>query len=210
MKTVRAFLFVFLTLAWLAGCDSAPRYQPLPPDAVVLAFGDSITYGTGAGGGQDYPHLLAGLSEWRVVNAGVPGDTAQQARERLPALLAEHRPELVIVELGGNDFLRKRREADVKGDILAIIDEIQASGALVALVAVPRLSLLRAGMGALRDSSIYAEMAQVTEVLLIPEVLSSVLSEDHLRADQIHPNAEGYRVLASGLVEVLRSEGLMH
>src|SRR5210317_677540 len=97
MKAVRGFLFVFLTLAWLAGCDSAPRYQPLPPDSVVLALGDSITYGTGAGSGQDYPRLLAGLSEWRVINAGVPGDTAQQARTRLPALLAEHRPELVIV-----------------------------------------------------------------------------------------------------------------
>lgn len=199
-----------LALAWLAGCDSAPRYQPLPPGTVVVALGDSITYGTGASQGQDYPQLLSGISEWRVVNAGVPGDTAQQAGRRLPGLLAEHRPELVIVELGGNDFLRKRPEPDVKRDLLAIIDEIQATGALVVLVAVPRLSLLRAGMGALRDSSIYAEMAEARGILLVPEVLSDVLSQDHLRADQIHPNAQGYQVLAKGLAGALTAAGLLH
>jgi acyl-CoA hydrolase len=90
-----------------------------------------------------------------------------------------------------------------------IIREASASGAIVALVAVPRLSLLRASVGALSDSPIYAELAAEEGVLLIPGVFSDVLSDESLRADEIHPNARGYERLAQGMLSVFTEAGLI-
>jgi acyl-CoA hydrolase len=97
----------------------------------------------------------------------------------------------------------------VKQDLLEIIQASQASGALTVLVAVPRLSLLRAGIGALADSPIYEELADETGALLIPDVFSEVLSSKTLLSDQIHPNAQGYQVLTDGFVASLREAGLL-
>ncbi|MEP5766654.1 MAG: GDSL-type esterase/lipase family protein [Halieaceae bacterium] len=193
----------------LCACGSDPGYSSLPAGSSVLAFGDSVTYGTGAGAGQDYPTLLAQATGWNIVNAGIPGDTAREAKTRLPALLQQHRPALVIVELGGNDFLRKRPAAQVKADLHNIITQSQDSGAITAVIAVPRLSLLRAGIGALSDADIYAELATETGVLLLADSFSAVLSDEQLRADPVHPNARGYQVLSEGVLEGLREAGLL-
>jgi len=201
---------VLVLLLWLVpGCAEKHRLEPLQPEAVVLAFGDSVTAGVGAGPGEDYPSRLAGQTGLQVINAGVSGDTAAAASGRLAALLAEHRPALVIVELGGNDFLRKLPPARVKGSLRGILREARAGGAQVALVAVPALSLLRAGIGALSDAPIYAELAEEEGALLIPQVFSTVLSDQALRSDPIHPNPAGYRRLAEGIHEALRQAGLI-
>ena len=191
------------------GCGNETRLPPLQPGAVVLAFGDSITAGLGAGPGEDFPARLAAATGWQVVNAGVSGDTAREARERLAPLLAKWQPDLVIVELGGNDFLRQTPAARVGGYLREIVREAQASGASVALVAVPRLSLLRASVGALSDSPVYADIAAEEGVILIPDVLADILSDAGLRADEIHPNAAGYRQLAEGIREELAARGLL-
>jgi acyl-CoA hydrolase len=199
---------LLLTLL-VAACGESAPYSRLPAGATVLAFGDSVTYGTGARAGEDYPTRLAELSGWRVINGGMPGDTAREARQRLFALLQEYQPDLVIIELGGNDFLRKRPESRVKEDLEALVLESQSTGAITALVAVPRLSLLRAGVGALDDSEIYAGIADRTGTLLIEDIFSEVLSDDRLRADPIHPNAEGYEILATGIAAQLEQAGLL-
>ena len=191
------------------GCGNETRLPPLQPGAVVLAFGDSITAGLGAGPGEDFPARLAAATGWQVVNAGVSGDTAREARERLAPLLAKWQPDLVIVELGGNDFLRQTPAARVGGYLREIVRDAQAAGAGVALVAVPRLSLLRASVGALSDSPIYAEIAAEEGVILIPDVLADILSDAGLRADEIHPNTAGYRQLAEGIREALAARGLL-
>jgi acyl-CoA hydrolase len=198
-----------LLLFIVSACSQEKTYEPLAPGATVLAFGDSVTHGTGANPGEDYPAVLARSTGWKVINAGVPGELARDAKHRIGPLLVEHRPELVIIELGGNDFLRKRRDDLVKQDLHSIIRSSQDAGAIAVLVAVPRLSLLRAGVGALKDSGIFEQLAEETGVLLIDSVFSDVLSEDALRADQVHPNAEGYRVLTAGFVDALRGAGLV-
>lgn len=205
---VLALLGLFSALSLLAACGGGFDFEPLPGDSVVLAFGDSVTHGTGAPAGEDYPRHLQALTGWQVVNAGVPGDTAQAARERLPGLLQAHQPELVIVELGGNDFLRRRPERDVREDLRSMLGMVREQGAVPVLVAVPRLSLLRASVGALADASLYETLAAEEGVLLVPDVFSRVLSDDALRADAIHPNAKGYRRLAEGIAEVLETAGL--
>jgi len=201
-------LILCLTLGLLSACQEAPRYTPLNTGTVVMAFGDSVTYGVGAAKGEDYPTLLAQKTGWHVVNAGISGDTAQNARSRIGRELSTHQPGLVLIELGGNDFLRKRPATAVKSDLQSIIDESLASGAITVLVAVPRLSMLRASIGALSDSPIYAELAEENNLVLIENVFSEILSEENLLADRIHPNAEGYRQFAEGIVESLSEVGL--
>ena len=193
----------------VTGCAERGQLDALSPDAVVLAFGDSVTAGVGADAGYDYPSQLAELTGFKIVNAGVSGDTARQAGERLAPLLANHQPQLVIIELGGNDFLRQTQASRVKEKLRAMIREALASDATVALVAVPRLSLLRASVGALTDSPIYAELAEEEGVLLVPDIFSEVLSDSGLRADEIHPNVRGYRHLAEGIKAVLAERGLL-
>ena len=203
----RLCLAAFLLLVAPA-CSDRDRFKPLPAGSTVLAFGDSVTAGVGADGGGGYPARLAAATGWTVVNGGLSGDTARTAGRRLGPLLAAHQPALVIIELGGNDFLRQTPAARVLASLQGIIREASASGAVVALVAVPRLSLLRASLGALADSPIYAELADEEGVLLIPDVFSEVLSDPELRADEIHPNPPGYERLAAGILAVLQEAGL--
>jgi acyl-CoA thioesterase-1 len=197
-----------LLLLGLSACSDEPKYQALPAGTVVLAFGDSVTHGTGAKPGQDYPSLLAQQTGWDVINAGIPGDTARAAKDRLAPLLQKHQPQLVIVELGGNDFLRRQQPSRVKQDLLSIVTTSLEYGAITVLVAVPRLSLLRAGVGALKDDGIYAALADETSVVLVEDIFSEVLSDGALRADAVHPNAQGYQVFTRNLIQALRSSGL--
>lgn len=210
-RLLAAWLRLLLTFALLAlvGCSQAPPLAPLPAGSNVLAFGDSITFGTGAAAGEDYPGRLAAISGWRVANAGVPGETAEEARGRIGAAIAEARPALVIVESGGNDFLRRRPEAAVKEDLRAIVAAIRASGAQVVLLAVPKFSLLGAATGRLPDSPIYAELAKEEKLPLIAGVLAETLSDARLKADPVHPNGDGYRKLADGVAAQLRRAGLL-
>jgi acyl-CoA hydrolase len=123
--------------------------------------------------------------------------------------LDQYQPVAVLVELGGNDFLRQRSESAVKEDLRAILNSIRDYGALPILVAVPRFSMLRATVGALSDSTIYAELADEEGVPLISGALSAVLSDESLRADPIHPNAAGYARLADEMADSLTASGLL-
>jgi len=201
-------LIAAAALLLLAACEEPARYDPLPGGSIVLAFGDSVTHGTGAAPGEDYPSVLAELTGWNVINAGVPGDLARDAVGRLPDLLQQHQPALVIIELGGNDFLRKRPAARVKAELQQMLTTVQDSGAIPALVAVPRLSLLRARTGTLKDAALYEELAEESGVLLIPDVFSDTLSDPALSADPIHPNARGYRELSEAIHRELLKAGL--
>lgn len=197
-----------LLTALLAACGKRGGFAAVPRGAPVLAFGDSVTYGTGAAQGEDWPSLLAGETGWEIVNAGVPGDTAQAGKARIQELLDEHRPALVIVEIGGNDFIRRRSRAEVAEDVRSIIRAVKQAGAQPVLVAVPELSLLGAVAGKPSDAPLYAELARAEGVPLVADVFSGVLGQPALRADRIHPNAAGYRRMASGILEALRELGL--
>jgi acyl-CoA hydrolase len=202
-------LLAVLALVLLAACGRAPEFAPLPAGTPVLCFGDSVTHGTGAAADEDYPTRLAELTGWRIHNAGIPGDTADRARGRIRAVLEETQPKLVLVEIGGNDFLRRRPEAAVREDIRQILAAVRAFGAQPVLVAVPRFSIVGAVAGSLPDAEIYAELAKEEKVPLVDKVFADVLSDERLKADQIHPNAAGYRVLAEGIADRLARVGLL-
>ena len=193
----------------LAGCGrSQGKAQPVPAGSTVLALGDSLTYGTGASAETSYPTVLAELTGWNVVNAGVPGDTSAQALARLPALLAEHRPKLVIVSIGGNDFLRKLPESDTRANVHAACKLALESGAQVLLVAVPRATVA-AALGQMTDHALYAEVAKDLNIPLQREGWGEVLAQAELRSDQVHANAKGYAQFARSVQGTAATAGLL-
>ena len=205
----RTFLAVCASAALLTACGRRKKLPPIQAGQVVLAFGDSVTYGTGAKHGEeDWPTLIASATGWQVINAGIPGDTAEAGRNRIGPLLDEHKPALVIIEIGGNDFLRRRAATAVKEDLRALIKAARQAGAQVALVGVPELSIISLVAGKASDAAIYAELAKEENILLIADVFSDVLSKPELCADKIHPNAAGYKAMAAGMVQQLRESGL--
>ena len=208
-RTGRRRLLFALAAAPLAACGRKPRrYAAVPAGTTVLAVGDSLTFGTGAPGGSSYPARLAELTGWKVVNAGVPGNTSTQARERLPSLLGEHGPRLVLLSIGGNDFLRKLPEDQTRANIAAMLDEIHAAGAQPVLIAVPRPAVMAALLRSLDDHPLYEALAEERRVPLFASGWTRVLSDPALKADQIHANAAGYDQFARDLHGFLRETGL--
>ncbi len=190
-----------LLLLTLAACRRSPELAPLPVDAVVLAFGDSLTYGTGARPEESYPAVLERLIGKRVMNAGVPGEVTAEGKVRLPALLDEQRPALVIVCLGGNDFLRHLDEAATEANLREMVGTAKEHGCGVLLVGVPRL-----GFG-LDVPALYERVARDAGVPLEDKALKRILADHSLKSDLIHPNAAGYRQLAEGIAAALRRSG---
>ena len=143
-----------------------------------------------------------------MVNAGVPGDTSAQALARLPALLAEHQPKLVIVSIGGNDFLRKLPESDTRAHVHAICKQSLDAGAHVLLVAVPRATVA-AALGQMTDHALYAEVAKDLKIPLQREAWGEVLAQPDLRADAVHANARGYAQFARSVQGTAAAVGLL-
>ena len=198
-----------LLLVTLAGCGRDKKTaQPVPPGSTALALGDSLTFGTGASAETSYPTVLAGLTGWNVVNAGVSGDTSAQALARLPALLAEHQPKLVIVSIGGNDFLRKLPESDTRAHVHAICKQSLDAGAQVLLVAVPRATVA-AALGQMTDHALYAEVSKDLKIPVPREVWGEVLAQPDLRADAVHANARGYAQFARSVQGTAAAVGLL-
>ena len=188
-------LFFFLVL--FAGCDSGPQISPLDQGAVVLAFGDSLTHGTGVSAGQSYPDVLSNLLGRPVINVGVPGEISSAGLKRLPGILDEHSPTLVILCHGGNDFLRRLETAGTLRNLTAMVEMIRARGADVVLVGVPKL-----GFG-LNVPKFYATLAEEQGVPFEGEILVDLLGDKSMKSDEIHPNAPGYRLMAEAIHEVI-------
>jgi acyl-CoA thioesterase-1 len=205
---MRRRLFVAACAVVLAACGRRRKMDSVPAGAVVVALGDSLTWGTGATPETSYPAVLAGLTGWQVVNAGVPGDTSAGALARLAALLQAHAPRLVIVSIGGNDFLRRLPPAQTRANIRAICREAAAGGAQVLLVGIPELSMLAALARSLGDHPMYEELAAELKMPLHGGGWASVLSDAALRSDAIHANVKGYEAFARGLAARARELGL--
>lgn len=191
-------------LAVLCACNRAPHADAVPAEATVVALGDSLTYGTGATPETGYPAALATITGWNVVNAGVPGETAGQGCARLPTLLDEHRPHLVLVLLGGNDFLSRMPEHGIREALVHCVAAARNARALVVLLTVPRF-----GIAGLSNAPLYKEVGEALSVPVLESGLADLLARPALRADRVHLNAEGYRALASNIASGLRNAGLL-
>lgn len=196
------------TIAVLPACGRKTRGQAVPAGSVVLALGDSLTQGVGTSSpAHAWPAVFERLSGWRMVNGGVSGDTSDMALARLPDLLREHRPQLVIVSIGGNDFLHQQSGAATRDNIRAIVQQSQSAGAQVLLVAEPQPSIA-AALGSVSDHPMFAELAGELRVPLVENAWSDILSDEKLRSDRIHANDAGYEQFARELLKATQNLGL--
>jgi len=187
---------------WLAGCGrDVPPVPKLGANDAILAFGDSLTYGTGAGPEQSYPSVLSGLIGKPVIAAGVPGETTAGGLARIEEVLDEHQPRLLLLCLGGNDMLRKVSASVIEGNLRRMVDIARSRGIAVVLIAVPEPVLFGA------TAPFYHAIADDLALPLENDALNDILRDNALKSDQIHPNAEGYRRLAHAVAELLREAG---
>src|SRR5262245_39890214 len=186
----------------LAGCgEKVPRLAAVGQNEVIVAFGDSLTYGTGAAEAESYPAVLGQLIGRNVVRAGVPGEMTAAGLARLPGVIDEHRPALIIVCLGGNDMLRRVDDGQIRSNLREIIKSIKARGISVVLVGVPKPALITSA------PAFYGELAKEFGVPYEGQIVTSVLYKSELKADPIHPNALGYRRMAEAIADLLRKAG---
>jgi lysophospholipase L1-like esterase len=196
-------LWLALLALAIAACGEQAKLPRLAADAVVLAYGDSLTFGTGASEAESYPAQLAQLIGRRVVRAGVPGEVSAAGLERLPAALDEHRPALLILCHGGNDFLRRQSKQDAAANVRAMVGMAKERGVAVVLVGTPE-----PGFG-VAPPEFYEAIAGEFRIPYEGEVIGRILKNAALKSDPIHPNAQGYRLIAERVAELLRNSGAL-
>jgi lysophospholipase L1-like esterase len=202
LQAMSACRFLLLALAFaLAACGERAKLDRLPSEAVVLAFGDSLTFGTGASEAESYPAQLEQLIGRRVVRAGVPGEVTAQALERLPGALDEHAPRLLLLCIGGNDFLRRAGNAQAERNVREMVKLAKSRGVNVLLIGTPEPALLPS------PPAFYAAVAKEFGVPYEESVITEVMKDASLKSDPIHPNARGYRLIAERLAALLKKTG---
>ena len=213
MRNKQSYLYL-LILPFIFGCGPNYQYPALPPGAKVLAFGDSLTAGVGAKEGSDYPSILASKTGWKVFNYGVSGETTEGGIRRFSKVVEEVNPHLIILGLGGNDFMKGVPERVTKENLKKMINFSREKNIPIILFAVPKVSpsnLITSKIGFSADiHPIYIEIEQEEKILVEKNAAPKIWSSSSLMADNIHPNGEGYKVFVEDyLIPVFKKEKII-
>ena len=163
----------------------------------IICFGDSLTFGTGAGKDMDYPSQLSEMIGRPVINAGVPGDTTASAMQRLEQDVLLQAPDLVLITLGGNDLKNGVAKERAFNNLSLIVNTIQNTGARVIIGGI-KFPLRDRGFG-----RAYQELADDTGAILIPNIFEGIMGNRQLMSDPIHPNDAGYKIIAERFYEAI-------
>ena len=194
------FLSVFILI--ISGCgEKTSSLSLLSNDSVILAFGDSLTYGYNVSKTESYPVVLETLTGLKVINAGISGEISKQGLKRLPNVLDEHHPQLMILCHGGNDLLRKMDMKDMESNIRSMIQLSLDRGIPVILLGVPKPGLF------LSSFDIYEKIATSMGIIFIEDLIPDILGDKSLKSDSIHPNKEGYYFMAEEIYKILMDNG---
>jgi acyl-CoA thioesterase-1 len=205
-QPIRQLFLLFAVIVLTAACSKV-KEEAIPPGSVVLALGDSLTEGAGITREEAWPNLLAGKTGWVVINGGASGDTSEGALRRLPSLLEQHAPVLVLVALGGNDMLRHLPQQETVANLEKMIALIRARGAKPVLLATPQPSIAGAVFQHLSAADFYRQVADEQKVPLIKDAIADVISDPQLKGDPLHPNAAGHALLSEMIFTELKSFG---
>jgi acyl-CoA thioesterase-1 len=193
-----------LPIPALGAQSQPPGKSATPGEArVIVALGDSLTAGFGVAKDDAWPALIgerlrAEGYPYRVVNAGVSGDTTAGGLRRVDWVL-KARPDVVVVALGANDGLRAQSVAAIEANLVAIVERLKAGGARVLLAGMRMPPNYGAEYGR-AYANVFPSVARRTGTTLMPFLLDGVAADRRLnQADGIHPTAEGYRVIADRL-----------
>ena len=195
-------LVIFLTVVVLF---AGYRIFVVPPQVnegsipynTIICFGDSLTFGTGAEPGMDYPSQLSQMIAKPVINVGAPGDTTVRALKRLQRDVLARSPDLVLITLGGNDLKNGVAKDTAFKNLEHIVESIQGQGARVI---IGGLKFPLRDRGFARG---YKELADQTGAVLIPNIFKDIMGNRKLMSDPIHPNGDGYRIMAQRFLEAM-------
>lgn len=191
-----------MALLSTTACDhTKTTFKPLAPNAVILAFGDSLTFGMGATRDTSYPADLEKITGFKTINAGISGEETSGGLARLPNELAKTKPNLVILCLGANDLIHKRPPSQIKENLAAMIKLIKDNGAQVMLIGAPMFEL------SLDVPSFYKELGEEFTIPVDTTILPELEKNSALKSDLIHFNAAGYQTLAEYIAEFLKDHG---
>lgn len=199
---------VAIAIISLNGCSNNEDVIELvlPTGSNVVAIGDSLTYGYSVNRDLTYPAVLADMTGWKIINAGVNGNTSANVLGRIDTVIAQN-PDLVLLSVGGNDVLRRVPSEVTAANITTAVKQLKAADIDVILIAQPYFSA-SALFGRASDNPIYASIAKSENVPLYSKRWSEVISNNALKSDQIHANAAGYRYFAEGLYAYLQQNGV--
>lgn len=193
-----SFLIVLSVVSWLFWAENSyPIINANPTGIQIIAFGDSLTAGFGAGKEFAYPASLSEKTGVNVVNKGVSGDTTADGLKRLKRDVLDQDPKIVLLGLGGNDFLRKHDKNATFDNLRQMIKAIQQTGALVIIVSV---DFPLGGSWTKR----YRELSEETGCPQVADILGGIFGHRDLMSDQIHPNPKGYAIMAEKILPVLQ------
>ncbi len=175
-----------------------PVKNARPAGETIICFGDSLTHGTGASQGMDYPSQLSRRIGRPVINAGIPGDTTDTALARLERDVLDRSPRIVLITLGGNDLKNRQDRDRAFRNLKTIITAIQGRGALVI---VGGLDVPIWGRG---FQERYRKVCEETGAVLVPDILKGLLGNPDRMSDAIHPNDAGYGIMAGYFYEAMK------
>jgi acyl-CoA thioesterase-1 len=198
-----------IALAAVTGAETAAQ----GPSRTLLVLGDSLSAEYGLPRGSGWVALLEQQLAreqlaWQVVNASISGETSSGGRSRLPALLARHRPQVVVVELGANDALRGLPLAMTQANLTAMVQAAQGAGArvLIAGIKVPPNYGRAYGEGL---TALFAQVARAEGTALLPFLLAGVAdapnADELFQPDRIHPKAEAHPTILAHVWPLLRT-----
>ena len=202
MKLTLRPLLVLICVGALVGVwalrSNAPRAARPTSGQGIVVFGDSLVAGRGASAGQDFVSVLSRRLGTTIVNAGQSGDTTGAALARLERDVLALNPRIVVVLLGGNDYLRRVPITQTFSNLDSIVNQVRERGAAVVLVGV--------AVGLMSDPyrEEYEALAERTSAGLVPDILDGIIGHASLMSDSIHPNARGYAMMAARLEPILR------
>ncbi len=184
-------LFLILFISFFLFKKKEGKY--ISPPKLIVCFGDSLTSGEGAGIGEDYPSQLGKILGIKTVNAGVPGDTTSSALRRLEKDVLVWEPDLVIILLGGNDFLQRKSMEETVRNIKTIIRILKERGIEVLLISPV----------AYYDQE-FKKVSKRYNTLFLPHIMRKILLNPELKSDEVHPNSRGYQVMAEIIAKKLK------
>lgn len=191
---VLVFVFVFFLIF-----NRSPGVKNYPRAGKnIIAFGDSLVEGVGASAGKDWVSLLAEKINMPIINAGQSGDTTAMALARLDKDVFSQDPRVVIILLGGNDAIRRLPKEEVMKNLSLMIDQIQQKGAAVLLVGI------QGGIFSDQYKKLFVNLASEKKVFLVPDILDDIFGNPQLMYDSLHPNDQGYEIVAGRIEPVLR------
>ena len=209
MKRKGLIIGVIIILVAFIFLGKSPLKIKLPKgrDSVLICFGDSLTAGIGAPSGKSYPDYLRNYLDIEVINKGVPGETASQARERFEIDVLSLDPDIVILELGANDYLRGVPSERTKEDLKYMVEKLSARGTIVFVAKFfPKKSIVSFIKSKDKKSydEMYKELSSEKNVFLIEDIWGEVWGRQKYMSDTVHPNEKGYEIMAEKYFEAVK------